>query len=307
MEAFKKCEKVLALLKKHTHSKEFLYPVAIPGYSNVIKEPMDLMTIEKKLRTGMYTSSRMFANDIRKIWSNAWTYNEPGSTVYIATTNISDYFEGLMKEVEDVQFAPANNEQIQQLKKQVNKANEALKKITGGGLQRTNSTGSRKPPERPMTSKERSVLAQNIQKLSKDKPLEILSILRTVLDLPISKSEVEFDLEKLSARKCRELDQAVRKELISNDKSKLKKKKIEQQNEIKAAPVTPQAQITQVSTKEEDKKDESKVICKHIGSESESSFEDDDHIEAKVLPENSTPNGNQTGTYTYQNKVYFKN
>jgi len=304
MEAFKKCEKVLALLKKHAHSKEFLYPVSIPGYSNVIKEPMDLLTIEKKLRTGVYTSSRMFANDIRKIWNNAWMYNEPGSPVYIATTNISDYFEGLMKEVEDVQFAPANNEQIQELKKQVNKANEALRKITGGGLQRTNSTGSRKPAERPMTSKERSILAQNIQRLSKDKPLEILSILRTILDLPISKSEVEFDLEKLSAKKCRELDQAVRKALISNDKSKLKKKKVEEQNEIKVAP---QPQITQVNTKEEDKKDESKVICKYIGSESESSFEDDDHPETKVVPENSTFNGNQTAAYTYQNKVYFKN
>lgn len=265
MEAFKKCEKVLALLKKHEQSADFLYPVSIPGYSNVIKEPMDLSTIEKKLRAGGYESSSAFAADIRKVWSNAWMYNEPGSSIYKAAIGISGYFEDLMKEIEDVQFTPTNSEQIQQLKKQVNKANEALRKITGGGLQRTNSIGSRKPVERPMTSKERSILAQNIQRLSKDKPLEIFSILRTVLDLPITKSEVEFDLERLSAKKCRELDQAVRKALVSSDRSKLKKRKMEKQNEIKEVPVpiVPQTQITQVNTKEEDKKDESisKTIC----------------------------------------------
>lgn len=256
MEAFKKCEKVLGLLKKHPQSRSFLHPVAIPGYSNVIKEPMDLSTVEKKLQAGIYTSSHMFAGDIRKIWSNAWLYNQPGSAIYIATTDISDYFEGLMREVDNVQFIPGNKEEIQQLKKKVNKANEVLRKITGP-MQRTNSTGSRKASDRIMTPKEKSFVAQNIQKLSKENPLEILKILHNILDLPTSKSEVEFDLEKLSTRKCRELDQAVRKALASTDKSKLKKRKIDLTPDNKTPreiTITEQPKI-QINTKEENKKD----------------------------------------------------
>lgn len=261
MEAFKKCEKVLGLLKKHPQSRSFLFPVAIPGYSNVIKEPMDLSTVEKKLQAGIYTSSHMFAGDIRKIWNNAWTYNQPGSAIYIATTNISDYFEGLMREVDNVQFMPSNKEEIQQLKKKVNKANEVLRKMTGP-MQKTSATGSRKASERVMTPKEKSFVAQNIQKLSKENPLEILKILHNILDLPTSKNEVEFDLEKLSARKCKELDQAVRRALTSTDRSKVKKRKIDATPDNKtpkeiAITEQPKIQITKINTKEEDKKNDS--------------------------------------------------
>lgn len=263
VEAFKKCERVLMLLKKHQHSKNFLYPVTAPGYSNVVKEPMDLATAEKKLKAGAYTSSHLFAADIRKIWNNAWSYNQPGSPIYIATTSISNYFEGLMREIEDVQFTPETNEAIQQLKKQVTKANERLKKITGSGmnltLQRANSSNSRKPTERPMTSKERSILAQKIQRLSKEKPLEIINILKDVLDFSTVKDEVEFDLERLSTRKCRELDLAVRRALVSS-KAKSKKKKIDPSLNItptKEIPRIPAGQIQSSAVAQEDGKDDS--------------------------------------------------
>lgn len=273
IEAFKKCEKVIALLKKHPHSGIFLYPVTFPGYTDIIKEPMDISTVEKKLKSELYTSTAMFAADVRKIWNNAWTYNQPGSDIYIATTDISNYFEELMRDVKETQFAPgANEEKIQQLKKEVNKANETLRKITSSGagnlpLQRTSSTTYRKSVDRPMTPKEMANLARNIQKLNSESPAEILRILTTILDLPKTKNTVEFDLQKLPTRKCRKLDQSVKQALAANEKSKSKKKKIdptlisdikESQRSPVALPMATTASIQHSTPEENANKEEKK-------------------------------------------------
>lgn len=249
IEAFKKCEKILGQLKKHKCGCHFLYPVNVQGYESVISEPMDLSTVEKKLNFGQYSSTYNFATDIRRIWNNAWTYNRPGSKIYIDTTDISNYFEELISQVEEAQFTPGDKEELQVLKKQASKATETLKKIKSSGsfnLQRTNSSSPKKVVERPMSFKEKSILKQNIQKLGSEDPMEILKILKNIVDLSKAKDSVEFDLEKLSVRKCRELDQCVKKALASCAKNKQKKKKIEPSpppittNEVSKTPITEQ-------------------------------------------------------------------
>lgn len=61
---------------------------------------MDLGTVEKKLRNNTYTSHNQFFEDVRKIWSNAFTYNPRNSPVYNMTLEISNYFEELCIQVE---------------------------------------------------------------------------------------------------------------------------------------------------------------------------------------------------------------
>lgn len=57
----RKCMKILEFLKKHPCAEPFRFPVdaealGIPNYYDIIKEPMDLYTIENNLKTKTYTS-----------------------------------------------------------------------------------------------------------------------------------------------------------------------------------------------------------------------------------------------------------
>lgn len=52
-------------------------------YPDVIKHPMDLGTVEKKLAGGEYGSPTDFARDMRLIWKNCMTYNQDGSEYHL--------------------------------------------------------------------------------------------------------------------------------------------------------------------------------------------------------------------------------
>jgi hypothetical protein len=49
----------------------------ILDYPEIIKEPMDLSEVEKKLLKNKYQNRLDFAKDIKLIWKNAMTYNKP--------------------------------------------------------------------------------------------------------------------------------------------------------------------------------------------------------------------------------------
>jgi hypothetical protein len=76
----------------------FIEPVnttLLPDYLTVIKEPMCLKDVEKKLVTGVYVTQEAFVRDMDLIWSNAKTYNKPPSQVI----NDAIFYEKKMKEV----------------------------------------------------------------------------------------------------------------------------------------------------------------------------------------------------------------
>jgi len=229
-EGYQKCERLLSQLKKHSCAGPFLSPVIVPGYTDVIKEPMDISTVERKLKSGAYPSSYHFALDIRKIWSNSWSYNQPGSELYNLTTEISNYFEMLMKDVGDVQFVTEENTELQELKKQVNKVAGTLRKFTGtsaGAVPTKTAPGSTPKAfmDKPMTAQEKALLRQNIMKLPQDKLQGVISIIQDTIDTSKNKEVLEFDIDALPTRKCRELDQYVRKNLPAVQKSSKKKSK----------------------------------------------------------------------------------
>ncbi|KAF9282968.1 hypothetical protein BGZ68_005639 [Mortierella alpina] len=79
-------ERILMELRNHTeHSLPFLNKVderEAPDYFQVIKHPMDLGTVLKKLKALAYQSKTQFANDLYLIYSNCLTYNSDPSSVY---------------------------------------------------------------------------------------------------------------------------------------------------------------------------------------------------------------------------------
>lgn len=78
-ELYEACEKVLLDLRGYTeHSTPFLNKVSkreAPNYGLIIKEPMDLNTVMKKLKGLSYNSKLEFVNDLNLIWNNCLTYN----------------------------------------------------------------------------------------------------------------------------------------------------------------------------------------------------------------------------------------
>lgn len=78
-ELYEAAEKVVLELRGYTeHSTAFLNKVNkrdAPNYFNVIKHPMDLSTVMKKLKSFQYKSKKDFVSDLMLIWKNCLTYN----------------------------------------------------------------------------------------------------------------------------------------------------------------------------------------------------------------------------------------
>lgn len=135
-DVLKKCQQKLSLLQKHNCAEPFLRPVdhialGIPDYPNIVKEPMDLSTVDKKLRNGMYATAQQFATDVRKIWANAILYNPKSSPIYGMTRTIQDYFESIFADVEE---APQANQPVEQALKKAVKVEKKVEevKLKGG-------------------------------------------------------------------------------------------------------------------------------------------------------------------------------
>ncbi|KAJ7123878.1 hypothetical protein C8R43DRAFT_1241115 [Mycena crocata] len=74
--------RLIVQLKKKDDYAFFLKPVnpaQVPGYSDLVKRPMDLGTMTTKMQRGRYRSLEDFANDFRLVTSNAKIFNPPGS------------------------------------------------------------------------------------------------------------------------------------------------------------------------------------------------------------------------------------
>ncbi|CDK26293.1 unnamed protein product [Kuraishia capsulata CBS 1993] len=78
-ELYEACEKVILELRGYTeHSTAFLNKVSkrdAPNYYQIIKKPMDLNTVMKKLKTFQYKTKSEFVDDVMLIWKNCLTYN----------------------------------------------------------------------------------------------------------------------------------------------------------------------------------------------------------------------------------------
>ncbi|XP_075572133.1 transcription intermediary factor 1-alpha [Pelecanus crispus] len=96
----RKCERLLLYLYCHEMSLAFQDPVppTVPDYYKIIKKPMDLSTIKKRLEVtnSFYTKPEDFVADFRLIFQNCAEFNEPDSEVADAGMKLEAYFEELL-------------------------------------------------------------------------------------------------------------------------------------------------------------------------------------------------------------------
>ncbi|KAJ7986417.1 hypothetical protein DPEC_G00339680 [Dallia pectoralis] len=85
--------------KRHaTYAWPFYKPVdtealGLHDYHDIIKQPMDLGTIRKKIDQREYTDAQDFAADFRLMFSNCYKYNPPTHEVVIMARKLQDVFE----------------------------------------------------------------------------------------------------------------------------------------------------------------------------------------------------------------------
>ena len=115
------CQDVVGELKRpkyQTVSWPFQTPVDpvamnIPSYHKVIKKPMDLSTIESKVKSGQYENAKEFEADIRLMFSNCYKFNPADHAVHKAGKSYEEIFDekwGTMKQwIRD--HAPASGAQ----------------------------------------------------------------------------------------------------------------------------------------------------------------------------------------------------
>lgn len=220
----KKCLKVLIALKKHQLAYPFLKPVDpialhVPDYFDIVKEPMDLSTVEKNLRNGLYASPSQFASDVRKIWNNSFLYNAKGSDIYQMTVSMSNYFEKLFSEIE----GSSGNETYMELHKKVEKLTKEIKELhtKNPSISSKQHKNVSQLSEKPMTLQEKRTLGQNIRNL----PAQYLRGVWEIVNdgvLNQHKEELEFDIDTLPVKKCRELERYVNSKLLLMKKNENK-------------------------------------------------------------------------------------
>lgn len=91
---------LLQLVRK-TEEQQFAWPFRepvdrqeVPDYFEVIKEPIDLTTIEKRIRKGdWYKSKQMLFRDLMLMVNNCKIYNDVDSTYYECALNLEKYLK----------------------------------------------------------------------------------------------------------------------------------------------------------------------------------------------------------------------
>ncbi|XP_058842948.1 bromodomain-containing protein 3-like isoform X3 [Acipenser ruthenus] len=100
-EHLKYCDNILKemLSKKHAaYAWPFYKPVdaealELHDYHEIIKHPMDLSTVKKKMDGRDYQDAQGFAADIRLMFSNCYKYNPPDHEVVAMARKLQDVFE----------------------------------------------------------------------------------------------------------------------------------------------------------------------------------------------------------------------
>lgn len=104
---------LLKMMHENPDAWPFKEPVDsrdVPDYYDVIKDPVDLKTLSKRLESGQYyVTLEMFVADAKRMFSNAHTYNSPETIYHKCATRLEKFF---MSKVESGLQASSKNSAI---------------------------------------------------------------------------------------------------------------------------------------------------------------------------------------------------
>lgn len=108
-DALKNCNEILKELFSKRHSGyawPFYKPVdaellGLHDYHDIIKKPMDLGTVKKKMDEREYKSAAEFCDDVRLIFTNCYKYNPPDHDVVAMGRKLQEVFEMRLANIPD--------------------------------------------------------------------------------------------------------------------------------------------------------------------------------------------------------------
>eukprot|EP00161_Ancyromonas_sigmoides_P002060 TRINITY_DN11803_c0_g1_i1.p1 TRINITY_DN11803_c0_g1~~TRINITY_DN11803_c0_g1_i1.p1 ORF type:complete len:197 (-),score=63.21 TRINITY_DN11803_c0_g1_i1:115-705(-) len=104
-EWYTRCLTVLRNVLKRPNAEWFSVPVSdelAPGYSTVVRHPMDLGHVERTMAAGGYPDPQSFVNDVRLVFKNCSLYNREGDAVWARGEQLSKEFEAEINKLRGV-------------------------------------------------------------------------------------------------------------------------------------------------------------------------------------------------------------
>ncbi|KAJ1993018.1 hypothetical protein EDC05_002459 [Coemansia umbellata] len=134
------CNRVLLRLQAQASALEFMAPVdpekqGVPTYPLIVKNPMDLGTVRKKLDRNVYKSAEEFCHDVCLVLSNCFLFNKPGTYVHTQGETLNRIFKSVWKQhtgvddPEDVMELQQPYEEIPMGDKEVERARSVINKL----------------------------------------------------------------------------------------------------------------------------------------------------------------------------------
>ena len=197
-EALKPCVRILNLLKNSRTSWPFREPVdpvalGIPHYLDIVKEPMDLSTIENNLRTNQYVTPTQFHADVAKIITNSFTFNSSNPEFTKITSEFQAYYRKITADPTELPRIGQDPDSRSNNERRDKKIGRESSGDIGGAI----------------TMGEKKDLSNNIKKLPKE-------YMKGILDI-VNEGKVgiigEFDLKDLEPQVIRKLQMYVKEKL----------------------------------------------------------------------------------------------
>lgn len=208
-----RCNKILDSLKRHPSVMPFIESVKTGSLdmaclSDVIKEHMDISTIETKLNTNKYNSIDEFYYDIKLIWFNALQYYAEDTKIYQMAKTMETFFENLLKSESNITLA---------LRAKVDNYKKKLKSIENR-CDRAKKCSTTTQLTKPLSYNEKKSLCQMIRSLPNECLWSVWNIVSNGEDH--TAGEIEFDIDTLDVKVARELEKFVKNKLIFVNKKK---------------------------------------------------------------------------------------
>ncbi|XP_042612719.1 bromodomain-containing protein 3-like isoform X5 [Cyprinus carpio] len=206
----KYCDTILKemLSKKHAaYAWPFYKPVdaealELHDYHEIIKQPMDLSTVKKKMDSREYQDAQSFAADIRLMFSNCYKYNPPDHEVVAMARKLQDVFEMKFAKMPDEPAEPSSPSAVS--------ATAVVSKSTGSSESSVDSSSSSSDSE-----EERATRLAELQEQLKAVHEQLAALSQGPVSKPKKKKEKK---EKEKKKKDKEKDKDKNKVKVEDDK-----------------------------------------------------------------------------------------
>ncbi|XP_026107833.1 bromodomain-containing protein 3-like isoform X6 [Carassius auratus] len=206
----KYCDTILKemLSKKHAaYAWPFYKPVdaealELHDYHEIIKQPMDLSTVKKKMDSREYQDAQSFAADIRLMFSNCYKYNPPDHEVVAMARKLQDVFEMKFAKMPDEPAEPSSPSAVS--------ATAVVSKSTGSSESSVDSSSSSSDSE-----EERATRLAELQEQLKAVHEQLAALSQGPVSKPKKKKEKK---EKEKKKKDKEKDKDKNKVKVEDEK-----------------------------------------------------------------------------------------